>query len=330
MGGTGMSVISYRDAVTRALADELAGDESVILIGEDVGAAGGVFKATAGLFDRFGGDRVRDTPISEQAIVGCVLGAAVTGLRPVGEIMFADFAGVCFDQIANQLAKYRYQSGGQRGVPATLRMASGGGVGFGAQHSQCVENWFLNIPGIKLCLPATPADAYTLLRAAIRDDDPVIVFEHKALYPRTGELGDPRSALPIGRAAVVRAGNDITVVAAQLMLHRALEAAEALAAEGISCEVIDPRSIAPLDVVTVLRSLERTGRLACVQESPAAGSWGQAVVAECVAGGFELLDAPPLVVAADPVPVPYAESLEDATLPNVDRIVRELRGLAGA
>jgi pyruvate dehydrogenase E1 component beta subunit len=325
-----MTAISYRDAVTQALADELAADERVILIGEDVGAAGGVFKATAGLFERFGAARVRDTPISEQAIVGCVLGAAVTGLRPVGEIMFADFAGVCFDQIANQLAKYRYQSGGQRGVPATLRMASGGGVGFGAQHSQCVENWFLNIPGIKLCLPATPADAYTLLRAAIRDDDPVIVFEHKALYPRTGELADPGSALPIGRAAIARRGDHVTVVAAQLMLHRALEAAEALAAEGISCEVIDPRSIAPLDVTSVLESLGRTGRLACVQEAPAAGSWGQAVVAECAAAGFELLDAPPLVVAADAVPVPYAESLEDATLPNVERIVRELRGLAHA
>ncbi len=325
-----MTAISYRDAVTQALADELAADDRVILIGEDVGAAGGVFKATAGLFERFGGERVRDTPISEQAIVGCVLGAAVTGLRPVGEIMFADFAGVCFDQIANQLAKYRYQSGGQRGVPATLRMASGGGVGFGAQHSQCVENWFLNIPGIKLCLPATPADAYALLRAAIRDDDPVIVFEHKALYPRTGELGDPGAALPIGRAAIARRGADITVVAAQLMLHRTLEAAERLAADGISCEVIDPRSIAPLDVATMLESLGRTGRLACVQESPAAGSWGQAVVAECVAGGFELLDAPPLIVAADAVPVPYAESLEDATLPNVDRIARELRGLAHA
>jgi acetoin:2,6-dichlorophenolindophenol oxidoreductase subunit beta len=312
------------------LADELAADERVILIGEDVGAAGGVFKATAGLFERFGRERVRDTPISEQAIVGCVLGAAVTGLRPVGEIMFADFAGVCFDQIANQLAKYRYQSGGQTSVPATLRMASGGGVGFGAQHSQCVENWFLNIPGIKLCLPATPADAYALLRAAIRDDDPVIVFEHKALYPRTGELGDPGTALPIGRAAIARRGDDITVVAAQLMLHRALEAAESLEPDGISCEVIDPRSIAPLDVATILESLGRTGRLACVQESPAPGSWGQAVVAECVASGFELLDAPPLLVAADAVPVPYAESLEDATLPNIDRIVRELRGLAHA
>ena len=313
-----MSEVAYRDAVVQALADELEADARVIVIGEDIGAAGGVFKTTVGLIDRFGPARVRDTPISEQAIVGTVLGAAVTGLRPVGEIMFADFAGVCFDQIANQMAKYRYQSGGQATVPATLRMASGGSIGFGAQHSQCVENWFLNIPGIKLCLPATPADAYTLLRAAVRDDDPVIVFEHKALYGRTGELGDPAGALPIGRAEVVRPGTHVTVVAAQLMRHRSLEAAAVLEAEGIECEVIDPRTIAPLDTDT------------CVLESPAAGSWGQAVITECVTGGFELLDAPPLLVAADAVPVPYAKTLEDATLPSVERIVAELRALVQA
>ncbi len=325
-----MSAVTYREAVILALADELAADERVIVIGEDVGAAGGVFKTTEGLFDRFGGARVRDTPISEQAIVGCVLGAAVMGMRPVGEIMFADFAGVCFDQIANQLAKYRYQSGAQATVPATLRMASGGSIGFGAQHSQCVENWFLNIPGIKLCLPATAADAYTILRAAVRDDDPVIVFEHKALYGRVGELADPAGALPIGRAEVVRAGAHVTVVAAQLMRHRALEAAGVLQDEGIECEVIDPRTIAPLDVDTIAASIARTGRLACVQEAPAAGSWGQAVIAECVTTGFEMLDAAPVLVAADAVPVAYARSLEDATLPSVERITAALRELVQA
>jgi pyruvate dehydrogenase E1 component beta subunit len=322
-----MSAITYRDAVIQALADELAGDERVIVLGEDIGAAGGVFKTTEGLIDRFGPARVRDTPISEQAIVGCVLGAAVAGMRPVGEIMFADFAGVCFDQIANQLAKYRYQSGGQATVPATLRMASGGSIGFGAQHSQCVENWFLNIPGLKLCVPATPADAYALLRAAVRDDDPAIVFEHKALYGVTGDVGE---ALPLGRAEVVRRGAHITVVAAQLMRHRAAEAADALAAEGIECELIDPRTVAPLDLETIVESLGHTGRLACVQEAPAAGSWGQAVIAGCVAEGFELLDAPPVLIAADPVPVPYAKSLEDAVLPSVERITASLRTLATA
>jgi pyruvate/2-oxoglutarate/acetoin dehydrogenase E1 component len=183
-----MSELTYREAVTAALDAELAADERVVLIGEDIGAAGGVFKATEGLFERHGPRRVRDTPISEQAIVGCALGAAVMGLRPVAEIMFADFAGVCFDQIANQMAKYHYQAGGQGSVPVTLRMAGGGGVGFGAQHSQAVENWFLNVPGLKLAVPGTPADAYGLLRAAIRDDNPVIVFEHKGLYSLRGEL----------------------------------------------------------------------------------------------------------------------------------------------
>jgi acetoin:2,6-dichlorophenolindophenol oxidoreductase subunit beta len=322
--------ITYRQAVARAIADELEADPRVVLIGEDVGAAGGVFKATEGLFERFGPARVRDTPISEQAIVGCALGAAVAGMRPVAEIMFADFAGVCFDQIANQMAKYRYQSGGQAAVPATLRMAAGGTVGFGAQHSQCVENWFLNVPGIKLCVPSTPADVYELLRAAIRDDDPVIVFEHKALYGMRGELQTGRAALGIGRAEVVREGEHVTVVATQLMRHRSLEAAAALEEDGISCEVIDLRTVAPLDVETVIASVSHTGRLACVQEAPAAGSWGQAVVAEVTTQAFELLDAPPVLVAADAVPVPYAQSLEDAALPNVARIAAALRELAAA
>jgi acetoin:2,6-dichlorophenolindophenol oxidoreductase subunit beta len=324
-----METLTYREAVTRAIADELAADERVILIGEDVAAAGGVFKATDGLYARFGGARVRDTPISEQAIVGCVLGAAVMGLRPIGEIMFADFAGVCFDQIANQLAKYRYQSGGQAAVPATLRMAGGGSVGFGAQHSQCVENWFLNIPGLKICVPATPADAYGLLRAAIRDNNPVLVLEHKALYPQRGDVDATDAGIvPLGQAVVVREGSDVTVVATQLMRERAVAAAEVLAAEGTSCCVIDPRTIAPLDVATVLASVRQTGRLVCVQESPAAGSWGQSVIQAAVSTAFDAFDAAPCLIAADAVPIPYALALEDATLPSVERITREIRQAA--
>jgi len=288
-----------------------------------------VFKATEGLFQRFGGRRVRDTPIAEQAIVGCVLGAAVAGLRPVGEIMFADFAGVCFDQIANQVAKFRYQSGGQLRVPATLRMAGGGSLGFGAQHSQCVENWFLNIPGVKLCLPGTPADAYSLLRAAIRDDDPVIVFEHKALYGLVGKLDDG-PGLPIGRAEVVRSGGDVTVVATQLMRHRSAEVGDQLEAEGISIELVDLRTIAPLDIETVIASVGHTGRLVCVTESPSSGSWAETVIARVVVGGLELLDAPPRIIAADPTPIPYARSLEEATLPAVDRIADAIREVAAA
>jgi pyruvate/2-oxoglutarate/acetoin dehydrogenase E1 component len=324
-----VSEVTYREAVIQALADELEADACVIVLGEDVGAAGGVFKTTVGLIDRFGPARVRDTPISEQAIVGTVLGAAVMGMRPVGEIMFADFAGVCYDQIVNQLAKYRYQCGGQVGVPATLRMAGGGSLGFGAQHSQCTENWFLNTPGLKLCVPATPADAYTLLRAAIRDDDPVIVFEHKALYGLSGELTNG-SALPIGKAELVRRGTDVTVVATQLMRHRAAEAAESLAAEGVSCELIDPRTVAPLDIDTIVESVGHTGRLMCVQESPAAGSWGQSVISQVAEQGFELLDVPPVLVAADPIPVPHARSLEEATLPSVERIAAALRSITAA
>lgn len=324
-----MSEVTYRDAVIQALGDELESDPRVVLIGEDVGAAGGVFKATEGLYQRFGGMRVRDTPISEQAIVGTVIGAAVAGLRPVGEIMFADFTGVCYDQIANQLAKFRFQSGGQATVPATLRMAGGGSLGFGAQHSQCVENWFLNVPGLKLCVPATPGDVYTLLRAAIRDDDPVIVFEHKALYSVKGELPEGEG-LPIGKAEIVRSGSDVTVVASQLMRHRALEAAAQLDSEGISCEVIDPRTIAPLDTDTILESVGRTGRLVCAQEAPAAGSWSQAVVSTVAVEGFELLDAQPALVAADPIPMPYAKSLEDATIPSVAQIAGAIRTVVAA
>jgi pyruvate/2-oxoglutarate/acetoin dehydrogenase E1 component len=327
-GGLMSESVTYREAVIRALGDELENDPQVVLIGEDVGAAGGVFKATDGLYQRFGARRVRDTPISEQAIVGTVLGAAVSGLRPVGEIMFADFAGVCYDQIVNQLAKYRYQCGGQVGVPATLRMAGGGSLGFGAQHSQCVENWFLNTPGLKLCVPSTPADVYTLLRAAIRDDDPVIVFEHKALYGITGELAG--AGLPIGTAEVVRSGNDVTVVASQLMRHRAAEAADSLATSGISCELIDPRTIAPLDTDTIVDSVGRTGRLVCVQEAPAPGSWGQSVISHVAIEAFELLDAQPALVAADPIPVPYARAMEEATLPSVERIAAAVRSVLEA
>ena len=318
--------LTYREAVSRAIAAEMELDPTVILLGEDVGRAGGVFKATDGLFDQFGSDRVMDTPIAEQAIIGCALGAAVSGLRPIAEIMFADFAGVCFDQLANQVAKYRYQTNGQATVPLTVRMAGGGSIGFGAQHSQNVENWFLNIPGLKLCVPSNPSDLYHLTRAAIRDDNPVIVFEHKALYAIQGDLSDDHMP-PLGTAHIVRTGSDITVVASQLMCHRALDAAETLSQEGIELEVIDPRTIAPLDLDTILTSLSRTGRLMCVEEAPAPGSWGQAVISTAAEQGFELFDAPPRLVAADSIPVPYAKPMEDATLPSVSRIVAAARGL---
>lgn len=323
-----MTLLTYRESIARALADELEHDDRVVVLGEDVGAAGGVFKATEGLFDRFGPTRVRDTPISEQAIVGCALGAAVCGLRPVAEIMFADFAGVCHDQIVNQLAKYRYMSGGQAATPVTIRFANGAGGGFAAQHSQSVENWFLNVPGLKLCVPATPADAYGLLRSAIRDDNPVLVFEHKLLYPQQGEVPDGDGVVPLGQAAVVREGGDVTVVATQLMRHRALEAAEALAGEGIDVEVIDPRTLAPLDLTSILGSVAKTSRLVCVQECPPAGSWGTMIVTHVVEQAWDSLDARPRLVSGDATPIPYAGPLEEAWLPSVGRIADEIRRAA--
>lgn len=316
--------INYRQAIARALADEMAADERVIFIGEDVGRAGGAFKSTDGLFDRFGPARVRDTPISEQAIIGAAIGAAVGGLRPVAEIMFADFAGVCFDQIANQLAKYRYMTGGQVTLPVTVRMANGAGSGFAAQHSQAAENWFLNIPGLKIVVPGTVPDLYGLMRAAIRDDSPVLFFEHKNLFAVKGMIPDSGELVPIGLADVVRTGPDVTIVATQQMRHRAVEAAGLLAADGIEATVIDPRTLVPFDDRTVVASLQQTSRLAVIQEAPPPGSWGSSLIARIASHHFELLDAPPLLIAADETPIPYAGNLEEAWLPGVERIVAEI------
>jgi acetoin:2,6-dichlorophenolindophenol oxidoreductase subunit beta len=319
-----VSEVTYREAIAMALADEMEADPDVFCFGEDIGAAGGVFKTTEGLFARFGPERVRDTPISEQAIVGAALGAAVAGLRPVPEIMFADFGGVAFDQIANQVAKYRYMSGGQAKVPLTIRMASGAGVGFAAQHSQSTEHWFLNVPGLVLAVPGTPADAYGLLRSAIRSDDPVIVFEHKAQFGDRGEVARGRT-VPLGTAEVVREGTDVTVVATQVMRTRSLEAAERCAAEGISVEVIDPRTIAPLDTDTIVGSVGRTCRLVCAQDAPRAGSWGATLIAHVAEHALDALDAPPVLVAADATPVPYASNLEDLWIPSTERILDAIR-----
>ncbi len=321
-----MSEITYREGLRRALHDAMAEDQTVIVLGEDVAAAGGAFKVTDGLLERFGEDRVLDTPISEQAIIGAAIGAAAQGLRPVAEVMFADFAATCFDGIANQLPKYRYMTGGQVSVPAVVRMANGAGGGYAAQHSQSVENWFLNVPGLKVATPARPADAYGLLRAAIDDPDPVLVFEHKGLYNAKEEVGELRR-VELGKAAVVRSGTDLTVVASQQMLHRALEAAAGLAAEGIEATVIDPRTVAPLDVATVLGSVEATNRLLVVQESPAAGSWGATLVAEVSEQAFELFDAPPRLLSGEATPIPYAASLESHWLPSVERIADAVRAV---
>jgi acetoin:2,6-dichlorophenolindophenol oxidoreductase subunit beta len=316
--------ITYRAAIAMAIGDAMEADADVFTLGEDIGAAGGAFKATEGLFERFGARRVLDTPISEQAIVGTAIGAAAMGLKPIAEIMFADFAAVCFDQLVNELAKYRYMTAGQVSMPVTVRLGNGAG-GFAAQHSQPAENWFLNVPGLRVVVPGTPADLYGLLRAAVEDPNPVLVFEHKALFNLKGELSEERPTVPIGRAAIVREGTDATVVATQVMRHRALEAADELATEGIEVELIDPRSLVPLDTSTLRSSVEKTHRLVVAQESSNFGSWGASILAELVSSSFESFDAPPRLVGADETPTPYAGPLESAWMPSADEIGAAVR-----
>lgn len=325
-----MSELTYRQAINQALDAELAADPEVFLLGEDVGAGGGVFKVTDGLFKKYGPERVFDTPISEQAIVGCALGAAMQGLRPVAEIMFSDFTAVCFDQIANQIAKSRYMSDGQIALPLTIRMATGAGSGFGAQHSQSAEQWLLNVPGIKVVVPSTPSDAYWMLRAAIRDPDPVLYFEHKALYGKKGEIAALESTPTLGSVSVVKPGTDLTIVASQLMLQYALEAARSLAAENISAEVLDSRVLRPLDVTAIRASVRRTGRLLMVQEAPSLGSWGASVIAALAAESPTPWRQPVVLLGGADTPIPYAAELESAYLPSVQRIADAAHNLMQA
>jgi pyruvate/2-oxoglutarate/acetoin dehydrogenase E1 component len=317
-----MAELTYRQAVAAGIAQEMDRDPMVVLIGEDVGAAGGVFKLTEGLFERFGAERVRDTPISEQAIVGAAMGAAMTGLRPVAELMFSDFFAVTWDMVANQIAKTRYMTDGQVSLPLVLRTANGAGLRFGAQHSQSVENWAMAIPGLKVVAPSTPADMKGLMAAAIRDPDPVIVCEHKSLFATKGEVPDGEHVVPLGQAAVVREGSDATIVALAAMVPRAMEAAEILARDQvIDAEVIDLRTLIPLDAQAILRSVAKTSRLFTVEENPRAGGWGGEIVALVADEGFYSLDAPVVRITTPHVPLPSAALLEDAAIPTVERIV---------
>ncbi|CAL9384735.1 2-oxoisovalerate dehydrogenase subunit beta [Streptomyces sp. enrichment culture] len=321
-------VITYRDAVAEGIAREMRRDASVVCLGEDIAAAGGVFKTTTGLLEEFGPGRVWDTPISEQAIVGAAMGAALTGMRPVAEIMFSDFLACCWDYLANEIPKVRYMTGGQVTVPLVVRTANGGGLGFGAQHSQATENWALTVPGLKIAAPATPADVVGMLAAAIRSDDPVVFFEHKGLFAAKGPPPPPGHVVELGRAAVVREGADVTLVALASTVPLALKAAGVLAGEGIEAEVVDLRCLVPLDAATVLASLGRTSRLVTVEENPYQGGWGATVVSVVADEGFTLLDAPVRRVAGECVPLPFADSLEEQVIPTVDRIVTEVRRLA--
>ncbi|MEU9050842.1 MULTISPECIES: alpha-ketoacid dehydrogenase subunit beta [unclassified Streptomyces] len=320
-------VISYREAVAEGIAREMRRDPSVVCLGEDIGAAGGVFKTTVGLFKEFGPERVWDTPISEQAIVGAAMGAAMTGMRPVAEIMFSDFLACCWDYLANEIPKVRYMTGGQVTVPLVVRTANGGGLGFGAQHSQATENWALTVPGLKIAAPATPADVIGMMAAAIRSDDPVVFFEHKALLAAKGAPAPPDHVVELGRAAVVREGADVTLVALASMVPLALKAADLLSGEGIEAEVIDLRCLVPLDMSTVLASLGRTSRLVTVEENPYQGGWGATVVSVVADEGFGLLDAPVRRVAGECVPLPFADALEERVIPTVDKVVTAVRTL---
>lgn len=321
-----MTEIAYRQAVRDALHDEMEADERVVLLGEDV-TQGGVFNVTPGLSEHFGEQRVVDTPISELAFTSAAFGAAVRGLRPVVEIMFGDFLGLVLDTLGNQASKYWYLSNEQRSVPLTVRSAVGGGASFGPCHSQTPTGWFIGEPGLKLVAPSTPADAYALTRAAIQDPNPVVVFEHKALYARKGERSDNGSSPGLGRAAVRRTGSDVTVIAALAMVERALEAAEALAADGIEAEVIDLRWLRPLDAETIGESVTRTGHLVVVEEGPPQGGYAAEVVALAVEAAGPV--AARRVTMPD-LPMPFAPTLEAAARPDAEGIAAAARELVGA
>jgi acetoin:2,6-dichlorophenolindophenol oxidoreductase subunit beta len=320
-----MAELTYRDAVARGIAQEMARDPDVIFFGEDVAKPGGVFKATVGLYEQFGPKRVRDTPISEQAIMGAAMGAAMTGLKPIAEIMFSDFFAVCFDYIANEFPKSRYMSNGQLKCPLVVRTGNGAGSRFGAQHSQSVENWCMMIPGLKVVAPSNPRDVIGLMAAAVRDPDPVIFFEHKSLYPTKGEVPDGEIVDTLGSAKILRPGRHATILALALMVPRALEAAEKLAPLGIDCEVIDVRSLVPLDTQTILGSVSRTHRLFTVEENPRLCGWGAEIVSIVADEAFYDLDGPPVRITTPHVPLPAADILEDMILPTVERIAETVR-----
>jgi pyruvate dehydrogenase E1 component beta subunit len=318
--------LTYRDAVARGIAQEMQRDPDVVFLGEDIAKAGGVFKTTVGLLEQFGPQRVRDTPISEQAIMGAAMGAAMTGLKPIAEIMFSDFFAVCFDYLANQFPKSRYMTAGQVKCPLVVRTANGASVRFGAQHSQSVENWVMMIPGLKVVAPSTPRDVVGLLAASIRDPDPVIFLEHKGLYATKGEVPDGEILDKLGTARIVRPGKNATILALALMVPRALAAAEKLQAEhGIDCEVIDVRSLVPLDMQTILESVGRTSRVFTVEENPRLCGWGGEIVSLIVEEAFYKLDGPPVRITTPHIPLPSAEGLEDLALPSVGRIAETVR-----
>ena len=320
--------LTYLKAIQEALRQEMQRDERVFLIGEDIGVFGGAFGVTLGLVEEFGEERVIDTPISELGIAGALTGAALTGMRPVGEIMFIDFITLATEQLLNQATKIRFMFGGKAKVPFVLRTPAGSGVGTAAQHSQSLENWFVHVPGLKVVMPSTPYDAKGLLLAAIRDDNPVLFIEHKLLYAGKGPVPEQPYTIPLSVAEVKREGRDLTIVATAIMVKRSLEAAEQLAQEGIEVEVVDPRTLKPLDEETIVRSVMKTGRVLIVHEACKTGGYGgelAAVIAESEA--FDYLNAPIVRLAGRDMPIPYNRTLEYHTVPQVENIVEAARKL---
>lgn len=324
-----MPTKTYLQAINEALRQEMERDSDVFIMGEDVGPFGGCFGVTKGLYEQFGEKRVRDTPITESAIIGAATGAAAAGLRPVCEIMFVDFIGVALDQLFNQAAKMRYMFGGKAKIPMVLRTPQGAGIGAAAQHSQSLEAWFAHVPGLKVAMPATPYDAKGLLITAIRDDNPVVFLEHKLLYGLEGEVPDELYTVPFGKAEVRRSGNDVTLVATAKMVHTALEAADVLAKDGISAEVIDPRTLVPFDTDTVVESVKKTHALVVVHEAVKQGGFGAEIAAQVAELAFDYLDGPIMRVAAPFTPVPFSPPLEQAFLPKVNDIVEAVKKIRG-
>ncbi len=323
-----MREITYVEAVREALRQAMSADERVFVIGEDIGVYGGAFGATAGLAQEFGEQRVIDTPISEAGIAGACVGAALTGMRPVGEIQFMDFVTLSMEQLVLQAAKIRFMFGGKASVPMVLRMPGGSGTGAAAQHSESLENWFVHVPGLKVVMPSSPYDAKGLLLAAIQDDNPVIVVEHKLLYKTKGHVPEEMYTVPLGESRVVREGRDLTIVATSVMVQRAQEAAALLAQEGIEVAIIDPRTLNPLDSRPIVESVKRTGRALVVHEAVKTGGFGGEIVAAIVESeAFAYLEAPIRRLAGLDVPIPYNRTLERHAVPQVESIVAEARML---
>jgi pyruvate/2-oxoglutarate/acetoin dehydrogenase E1 component len=324
-----MRKITYREAVIEALREEMQRDPSVYLLGEDIAEFGGSYKTTAGLLQEFGKERVRNTPISEAAIIGAALGSALLGMRPVAELMYVDFAGIAMDQIANQTAKVKYMFGGKAKVPVTIRTQGGTGRSSAAQHAQSLEAWFLHVPGLKVVMPSNAYDLKGLLKTSIRDDNPVIFIEHKLLYATTSEIPDEEYLLPLGKADIKRPGTDVTIVANSRMVQLSLAAADRLAAEGIECEVIDPRTLAPLDEETILTSVGKTNKLVVVNEAAPICGFASEVAAIVAEKGFDLLDAPIQRVTSMHTPIPFAPKLEKYVTVSEEKIIAAVKKIVG-